>query len=196
MLKRSRLSVGVLLVLLCGGVSGQTTGEDHKPTILGIELGMTPQAVVERLGGREAQSRKEEKDAVQKLWRVEGGNVLQVTFRKDRVAHIALQYRSPRPTTDLWLVPLSSPASRSGLTASDPRLRRDYKATELLDKTRTVWSRQEKSPADYRIEIQFLSGSRQQYGERFEEYVDFKYVSVVKDDLKKFEKAVLSENKP
>ncbi len=164
-----------------------SAAEDHELSILGIKLGMNPQETVDRTGGRMPDGRQDEKDVVKLVWKLEGGNVLQVHFRKERVVHIGLQYKNPRPTTNFWLAPLSSPASSSGLTASDPRLRRDYQATETRDKERAVWVRQEKSPAGYRVDIQFLSGARKQYGERFWEYVEFKYVSVAKDDLKKFE---------
>jgi hypothetical protein len=163
--------------------------EDHKASVHGIEMGMTAQQVVD-LVGRMPDARKDEKEEVIVYWKVEEDNVLQVNFRKDRVSRLALQYKKPRPTTDLWLVPLSSPASGSGLTAADPRVRRDYKITETNDKMRTVWERQEKTHAGYRVQIQFLSASRKQAGDRFGEFVEFKYVSVVKDDLKKFEQSV------
>ncbi len=187
----------VPMLLLCSllPAGAQSNQEDHQAMIHEITLGMTAQEVVDHLGGRNPDGRKDEKDVVQLFWKVEVGNVLQVNFFKERVSHVALQFKKPRPTTDLWLQPLSSPASRSELTASDPRLRRDYKATETGDKLRTVWNREEKAPAGYRVEIQFLSGSRKQFGDRFEEFVEFKYVSVNKDDLKKFENAFASEGK-
>lgn len=166
----------------------QATDEDHKPSIRGIEIGMTAQQVLDHLG-RMPDGRKDEKDEAIIIWKVENDNVLQVRFRKERVSHIGLQYKRPRPTTELWLQPLYS-APGGVLTARDPRLRIDYRATETGDKLRSVWTRQEKAAAGYRVEIQFLSASRKTLGDRFEDFIEFKYVTVAKDDLSKFEKAI------
>ncbi|MBI1738676.1 MAG: hypothetical protein HYR58_05460 [Acidobacteria bacterium] len=264
---RNHFVLGAVLVFIAGllpaavATTGQTQtpptqqpgpqqagGEDHQASILGIEIGMTPQQVMERLG-RTADGAKDEKDEIVLRWKLPGGDVLQVNLRRsnERVSFLGLHYAKPRPATDLWLVPLSSPtaqayvnrnphqaesartntgapaadtsassaaipgatpASSAGgvqlpvdpiapnpyehkdpgrLTARDPRLRTDYKTSETRDKMRTVWVREEKSPAGYRVEVSFLSGDRKQYGDRFEEYVDYKYVSVGKEDLKKFD---------
>lgn len=182
-------AAGAVFLLSAVLVCAQSAQEDHKLSIRGIELGMTAQEVVEHLGGRMPDGRRDEKEAVLLFWKLKDETLLQVTFRKDRVSHLALQYKKPHPTTDLWLVPLSTPEHRTPLTAPDPRWRRDYKVTETSDKMRNVWTRQEKVPAGYRVEIQFLSASRNQFGGRFWEYVEFKYVTVVKDDLKKFDQA-------
>ncbi|MBI3664239.1 MAG: hypothetical protein HY234_14470 [Acidobacteria bacterium] len=260
---RNRFVPGVLFLFVVGllptavTTTGQTqtppaqqpaNDEDHKASILGIEIGMTPRQVMDRLG-RPADSARDEKDEILLLWKLPGGDALQVKLRRgnERVAFLGLRYAKPRSATDLWLAPLSSPtaqaninrnphqadsartntgapavdtsassaatpgatpASRTGgvqlpidplapnpyehkdpgrLTARDPRLRTDYKATETSDQLRTVWLRQEKSPAGYGVDISFLSGDRKHYGSRFEEYIEYKYVSVAREDVKKFD---------
>lgn len=169
--------------------------EDHQASIHGIRIGMTTEQVLERMGGRMPDVRKDEKDEIIVYWKLEGGSVLQVNFRQENyVSHIALQYKPPRPTNDFWLAPLKSAGSASALSARDPRLRVDYQASETTDKERTAWVREEKSPAGYRIEVSFLSAARKRLGERFETEVDFKYVSVNRNDLKKFDQAVTAKN--
>jgi len=187
--------VMALLALAVCFAAAQSAEEDHKPSIRGIGVGAKTQDVLDHLG-RMPDTRKDEKEEVIVRWKLEDGNLLQVNLRGDNVSQVALQYKQPRPSTDLWLQPLSTPASRSDLTVSDPRLRRDYKATETMDKLRTVWTRQEKMPDGYRVEIRFLSGSRSQFGNRFEEYVEFKYVMLFRDDLKKFDQAMQATQRP
>lgn len=188
-----------ILVFSCGGwaarVWAQAADEDHKPTIYGIATGMTAQDVLDHLGGRMPDGRKEEKNSTILTWKLGEGNLLLVTFRGENISELRLMYKKPRPTTDLWLVPLATPASSTALTATDPRVRREYKATETEDKLRTVWTRREKAGNGYEVEISFLSTSRQQLGDRHEEYVEYKYVTVPKDEMKKFDNAVLSSPK-
>lgn len=176
-------------------VWAQAAEEDHKPMIHGITTGMTAQDVLDHLGGRMPDGRKEEKGGTMLTWKLEDGNLLLVTFRGENISELRLMYKKPRPTTDFWLVPLSTPASSTALTAADPRLRREYKATETADKLRTVWTRREEAASGYEVEISFLSTSRQQLGDRHEEYVEYKYVTVPKDEMKKFENAVRSTPK-
>ncbi len=197
-----RRAISALVFLLFVGWSGwpcrvwaQAADEDHKPTIHGIATGMTAQDVLDHLGGRMPDDRKEEKGSTILTWKIEDGNILLITFRGESISELKLLYKKSRPTTDLWLVPLSSPASSSALTAADPRLRRDYKATETEDKLRTVWTRREKAAMGYEVEISFLSASRKQLGDRYEEYIEYKYVTVPKDELKKFDFAVRSSPK-
>lgn len=80
--------------------------------------------------------------------------------------------------------------------ARDPRVRYDYKVAETDDKKRLVWTREEDTPEGYRVQIRFLSTHRDELGDRFDEYVAFKYVSVLKKDLKKFEEAMEAPRKP
>ncbi len=187
------------LIVSWGGwaarIWAQASDEDHKPTIHGIATGMTAQDVLDHLGGRMPDGRKEEKGATILTWKPEDGNILLVTFRGENISELRLMYKKPRPTTDLWLVPLSTPASSTALTAADPRLRREYKATETEDRLRTVWTRREKTANGYEVDISFLSTSRQQLGDRHEEYVEYKYVTVPKDEMKKFDNAVRSSPK-
>ncbi len=165
--------------------------EDHQASIHGIRIGMTTPEVLERLGGRMPDQRKDEKDEIIAYWKLESGNVLQVNFRQENyVSHVALQFKPPRPTNDFWLAPLKSAGNTSGLSARDPRLRVDYQASETTDKERTAWVREEKSPQGYRIEVSFLSAHKKRLGERFESEIDFKYVSVNRNDLKKFDQAM------
>ncbi len=86
--------------------------------------------------------------------------------------------------------PRISSAEHGGpLETPDKRLRREYKVSETYDKERTVWKRGLKAPAGYGIELSFLSTARQEFGARYETKVEYKYVSVAKEDLKKFEQA-------
>jgi hypothetical protein len=188
-----------ILVFSWGGWAGriwaQAADEDHKPTIHGIAAGMTAQDVLDHLSGRMPDGRKEGKGNTILTWKLEDGNILLVTFRGENISELRLLYKKPRPTTDLWLVPLSTPASSTALTAADPRLRREYKATETEDKLRTVWTRREKAASGYEVEISFLSTSRQQLGDRHEEYVEYKYVTVPREEMKKFDNALRSSPK-
>jgi hypothetical protein len=212
--------------------------ENHQPSIHGIRIGMTTPQVLDLLGGRMPDHRKDEKGEIIVFWKLEGGNVLQVNFRKENyVSHIALQYKPPRPTNDFWLVKLKdsshqerTSATRSGVisgaaagapgtlssgpgsivsmedrdkapelsstgtgtsavTARDPRWHVEYRVSETEDRERTVWVKEEDA-AGYRIEIRFLSAHKKRLGDRYEEEVDFKYVSVNRNDLKKFDEAV------
>ncbi len=199
--------------------------EDHQPSIYGLRLGITAQQVYNRLK-RMPDSRKEEDNEVVVSWDVRGDWV-EVRFRGERVRQIGLRYKSARPTTDLWLIPLSqapsggiidnrsaaAPAAPANtgtpttiapgtglvltpygklppgpITARDPRWRADYKPTESLDKRRTLWTYQEKTEDGYRVEVRFMSVSRERMGDRYEEYVEYKYVTVPREDLPKFDK--------
>ena len=192
-------AIFLILVFSWGGwanrIWAQAADEDHKPMIHGIATGMTAQDVLDHLSGRMPDGRKEEKGSTILTWKLEDGNILLVTFRGENISELRLLYKKPRPTTDLWLVPLSTPASSTALTAADPRLRREYKATETEDKLRTVWTRREKSANGYDVEISFLSTSRQQLGDQYEEYVEYKYLTVPKEETKKFDNAVRSSPK-
>jgi hypothetical protein len=191
------------LIVSSGGwaarVWAQAADEDHKPTIHGIATGMTAQDVLDHLGGRMPDARKEEKGSTILTWKVEDGNILLVTFRGENISELKLMYKKPRPTTDLKLVPIRSnefdnPSTVSGNSPfeANPEWRRDYKVTETEDKYRNVWTRREKTKEGYEVEITFLSSSRKQLGDRFWEYIEYKYVAVPKDELKKFDDAVRS----
>jgi hypothetical protein len=175
-------------------VWAQAADEDHKPTIHGIATGMTAQDALDHLGGRMPDARKEEKGSTILTWKLEDGNILLVTFRGENISELRLFYKKSKPTTELWLVPLPSPGG-TVLNAPDPRLRRDYKRTETEDKLRTVWTRREKTANGYDVEVSFLSTSRQQRGSLAGEFIDYKYVTVPKDELKKFDDAVRSSSK-
>jgi hypothetical protein len=192
--RRGISALTFILFLGCAGWTGQVwaqvADEDHKPVIHGIAIGMRAQDVLDHLGGRMPDSRKEEKNSVILTWKLEDGNILVIAFRGENISDLKLLYTKPRPTTDLWLVPLASPATGTALTAADPRLRRDYKATETEDHLRTVWTRTEKTSAGYEVEVSFLSSSRRQFGDRYQEYVEYKYVTVPKSEWKKFDDAL------
>lgn len=189
-----RVLATAILIFAASAAPAQSTEQDHKAAIRGIEIGMNVQQVFDQLG-RMPDARKDEKDEVVVSWKLKDAGVLQLRFRKEHVSHIALQYTQPRTTEDLWLQTLHSGPSHD-LTGRDPRLRIDYKATETEDKLRTVWTRQERAPGGYNVEVQFLSTSRKARGDRYEDYVEFKYVTVARDDIKKFEKAVGQKTKP
>jgi hypothetical protein len=218
--------------------------EDHLPRIKGLEIGMTAQQVVDRIG-RMPNDRKEENGQVVVSWILEDGGALQVEFCGEHVCHLGLQLKTPRPATDLWLVPISQAGSSvaltadekaalirrqevaqqtpgigtslpagviagsqtppqtlgaqegtTGITAADPRWRREYQVSRTIDRTRTLWSRQQKTAPGYHIEVKFLSPTKQQYGDRFEEFVEFKYVSVPEEDLEKFQRSFPQSPQP
>ena len=217
MIRPRQLAVGLIICLGFSPLFAQSPPdpeEDHRPTILGVAIGMTAQQVLARLG-RMPDARKEDKQQVNVYWKLQDGSLLQVSFRGEHVRHLGLQFKRMRPATDLWLQPLakgtqvglyreeSAAAARVGLpvgsstigsetpiTAPDPRLHREYRAAESLDKFHTIWTRQEKTEDGYRVEIRFLSCPKNQCGDRFQEFVQYKYVDVFPDDIKKFERAV------
>lgn len=84
---------------------------------------------------------------------------------------------------------LSSSAGTSALTGTDPRLHREYKVAETVDKERTVWTRQEKREG-YNTDMGFISADRKKKGEKFEEWIQFKYLQVSPEDLKRFDRFV------
>jgi hypothetical protein len=65
----------------------------------------------------------------------------------------------------------------------------DYKVSQTEDRERTVWVR-ELDGEGFRMEIRFLSAHKKRLGDRYEEEVEFKYVSVHRNDLKKFDQAM------
>jgi len=81
-------------------------------------------------------------------------------------------------------------APHTGLEARDPRWRADYKASQTTDRERTVWVRDEDDERGFRVEVSFLSTERKRAGEGYQGHVEFKYVSVSKRDLKKFDQAM------
>jgi len=214
--------------------------EDHQASIHGIRIGMTTPQVLDLLGGRMPDARKDEKGEIIVFWKLEDGNILQVNFRQENyVSHIALQFKPPRPTNDFWLVKLKDSAHQehisatrpgaidaaaassapgtlpsgpgtiitmeerdkapdlstggtgpSGVTARDPRWRLDYKVSETEDRERTVWVKQVDAASGYRVQVSFLSAHKKRLGDRYQEEVEFKYVSVNRNDLKKFDQAV------
>ena len=214
-------------------------GEDHKASIHGIRLGMNAQQVLERMGGRMPDGRRDLAEGVEVSWRITAGvaaplataDTVEVHFRGEHVWQVMLRYGEWRPTTDLWLLPVAQ-APRQGtideriaptteltappapgpptgsanvggglapspyrklaptqLTARDPRWRQDYMPTENIDKTRVSWSVSEKTEDGYRVEIRFVSVAKERLGERFVEYVEYKMISVPKEELPKFDLA-------
>ena len=244
---RSRVvSILLLLPVLCWAQAEppkktEPASEDHQASIHGIRIGMTTPQVLERLGGRMPDQRKDEKAEIIAYWKLEGGNILQVNFRKENfVSHIALQFRPPRPTNDFWLIKLKDSTHRertsarlaapvtsgggggpgtpsgpgtiismedrdkapelsstgtgtSAVTARDPRWHVEYKVSETEDRERTVWVREQDAEGGFRVEIRFLSAHKKRLGDRYESEVEFKYVSVNRNDLKKFDQAVTGE---
>ena len=81
---------------------------------------------------------------------------------------------------------LSSSQGPSELTGTDPRLRRDYKLAETVDKERTVWTR-EMQGSGFSVDVGFISADKKKMGTQFEEWIQFKYVQVEVPDLKKFD---------
>ncbi len=169
--------------------------EDHRPSILGLRVGMTAEDVINRLK-RQADGAADQKDHTILNWKLPEGNLLRVDFWKDRIASLRLVYKHPRPTTDLWLAPLATPASSSSLTSPDPRWRRDYKATEDNDRMHVVWTRDEKTKQGYRVRIAFWSVSKKAMGERYGEFVEIKDITVDLEDVKQFEESVARITNP
>ena len=83
---------------------------------------------------------------------------------------------------------MSSSQVPGTLTGRDPRLHPEYHTGETPDQERTVWSRIERDPQlPYRLEVGFISADKKQLGTLFDSKVEFKYVTVLRDDRKKFE---------
>jgi len=190
------LLAAVLLALPCHAQTPPPSPEeDHRPSILGLQVGMTAGDVLDRLK-RQADGATDQKSHTILTWKLAEGNLLRVDFWKEHIAGLRLVYKHPRPTTDLWLTPLATPASSSSLTLPDPRWRRDYKATEDNDKLHVVWTRDEKSEHGYRVRIAFWSVSKKAMGERYGEFVEIKDVGVDPEDVKRFEESLGEPKEP
>lgn len=188
------VACGVLLLTPFGFGQSVSPDEDHRLSILGLQLGMTAQDAGDRLK-RPADAANDQKDHTILTWKLAEGNLLRVDFWRDHIAALRLVYKHPRPTTDLWLVPLSSPASSTELTSPDPRWRRDYKVTQDNDRMHVVWTRDEAAPEGYHVRIAFWSASKKQLGERHGEFVELKDISVVPEDITRFEQAISAPQK-
>ncbi len=188
------LAAWTLLLNTVGLAQSVSPEEDHRLSILGLQLGMTAQDVSDRLK-RPADAANDQKDHTILTWKLAEGNLLRVDFWRDHIAALRLVYKHPRPTTDLWLVPLSSPASSTELTSPDPRWRRDYKVTQDNDRMHVVWTRDEAAPEGYHVRIAFWSASKKQLGERYEEFVELKDLSLVPGDIARFEQAITGSPK-
>lgn len=100
--------------------TGREREEDHKASVHGIRPGMNAQQVFELVGGRAPDTRRDLPDEVVVSWRLSAGDTagsssadtVEVHFRGERVWQVALGYADWRPTTDLWLLPLSQPPSQ------------------------------------------------------------------------------------
>ncbi len=207
--------------------------EDHRPSIVGLRVGMTAQQVLDRFG-RMPDARKDQKGEVIAYWKLDKGDVVQVRFRKDNfVSYIGLQYSPFRPTSDLMLRPLGEAqaddpnttvnvtpdltGSDSGFAANrvtvggsddkvpllssansattpaagkDSRWKAEYKAASTVDGERVVWARNLEVDPRFRIQVGFISASKARLNRRYDEEIEFKFVSVLKEDLKKFDKAM------
>lgn len=162
-------------------------GEDsdiHAPSVYGLQLGMTAQQVLDQLE-RMPDGRQDQEDTIVVFWQMENGDQLQVNFRHDRVSHLALKFDEPKTLAEIGLIALHD--KRSSLDARDPRARYEYKIAETNDQSRTVWSTEKRAESGYNYEVQFLSASRQEFGDQRDRYVEFKYVTVPKDHLKAFD---------
>ncbi len=103
--------------------------EDHRPSIMGLHIGMTAQQVLDRFG-RMPDARRDEKGEIIVYWKLDKSEVVQVRFRRDNfVSYISLQYNPFRPTSDLMLRPLGEAQADDpnttvnvtpDLTGSDP----------------------------------------------------------------------------
>ncbi len=161
--------------------------DDHEPSIHGLRIGMSAAQVLEVM--QRPGDKDEERDGELIIyWVLASKDVLQVHFWKDHVSHLGLQYGAPLPATELGLV--AQVDQRSSLDARDPRAQYGYKEAETSDKDRLVWSRTLSSDRGYDLQIQFLSGSRKQFGDQRRQYVQFKYVAVPKSERKKFRKSI------
>jgi hypothetical protein len=188
------VACGTLLLTPFGFAQSVSPEEDHRASILGLHIGMTAQDVASRLK-RPADAASDQKDHTVLTWKLAEGKLLRVDFWKDHIAALRLVYGYRRPTTDLWLLPLSTPASSTELTSPDPRWRRDYKVTQDNDRMHTVWTRDEAAPEGYHVRISFWSASKKQLGERYGEFVELKDLTVPPEELARFEQAIVAPQK-
>ncbi len=227
--------LGIILAAFLGWAQmpAPSPEEDHRPSILGLQVGMTAQQVLDSFG-RMPDARKDEKGEIIVYWKLDKREVIQVRFRKDNfVSYISLQYSPFRPGSDLMLRPLGEaqaddpgttvnvtpdltgsgpgfaanrvtvggsedkvPVLSSASSASTPaagkdsRWKAEYKPASTVDGERVVWARNLEVDPRFRIQVGFISASKARLNRRYDEEVEFKFVSVLKEDLKKFDKAM------
>ena len=161
-------------------------GDLHATSIEGLRLGMNAQQVLETLG-RMPDKREDKDGQVIVYWKVGKNDVLMAKFRGDFVYSLNLQYRPVKPLGDFWLEPNGT--EKAG---DDTRMHREYKITQTDDRERLVWTREEKSPAGYRVNVSFISPSKSKAGAESETHIELKTIAVRKEDLKAFDSAYQS----
>ena len=181
----------------------------HTASICQLTLGMTPAQVLDTMR-RPPDAGQEQAGDIVSGWKLPGGNLLTVRFRKKQyVSALSLDFHPMLRATDLGLPTAfedqyasggmegTNLAGRTYPTGSgsqlkdNPKLRVSYHRDETQNSERVIWSREENNPAGYPQEIGFLSASRLKAGERvYQNDLATKYVTVRKPDLEKFDRAM------
>jgi hypothetical protein len=181
----------------------------HASNICKLTLGMTPVQALDAMN-RPPDVGQEQNGDIVSGWKLAGGHLLMVRFRKKRyVSALSLDFHPLLRSSDLGLptayedqyasggVQGTNLAGRGYPTNSgsqlkdNPKLRVSYHRDETQNSERVIWSREEDSAAGYKLEVGFLSASRLRAGERvYQNDVASKYVTVRKSDLDKFDRAM------
>jgi hypothetical protein len=191
----------LLLVAWLGTATGQKAkqlGEEHSTYICGLEIGMTPQQVLDAMKRPPDVGEVQGEDIVSG-WQMPGGDFLSVRFyKKQFVSYLMLDYHPTRRRRDLWL-PSNYERMLFSLSqaANTPGIQFEYEVGETQNGERLVWYRQQKDRRGYDIEVGFQSSSRLKVGERdYKNEVTSKYIAVPNVELPKFEKAMMATQPP
>lgn len=214
-MSRTALLFPVILTALFPGY-GETSCDPlrdlHSPSICQLTLGMTPARVLSTMK-RPPDMGVEQGGDIVSGWKLQGGSLLVVRFRKKQyVSELSLEFHPLPRAVDLGLPTAfedqyaSGGAGANGLAGrsypvnsgsqlkDNPKLRPTYHRDETQNSEHVIWSREEDTEG-YKREIGFLSASRLKAGERiYQNDVATKYVTVRKPELEKFDRAMSSAN--
>lgn len=174
-----------------------------------LTLGMTPTQVLDTMS-RPPDVGQEQSGDIVSGWKLAGGDLLMVRFRKKQyVSALSVDFHPLLRASDLGLptayedqyasggVQGTNLAGRAYPTNSgsqlkdNSKLKLNYHRDETQNSERVIWSREEDTNAGYKIEVGFLSASRLRAGERvYQNDVATKYVTIRKPDLDKFDRAM------
>ena len=184
----------------------------HLSSICQLTLGMTPAQVLSTMK-RPPDMGEEQGGDIVSGWKLQGGSLLVVRFRKKQyVSELSLEFHPLARAVDLGLPTAfedqyasggagaiglagrSYPANSGSQLKDNPKLRPTYHRDETQNSEHVIWYREEGAEG-YKREIGFLSASRLKAGERvYQNDVATKYVTVRKPELEKFDRAVGNAN--
>jgi hypothetical protein len=208
--------VCLVVSLFCRETTAQTQCDTKRDldasSICGLDLGMTPVQVLDAMK-RPPDIGQEQQGDIVSGWKLPGGDLLSVRFRKKQyVSELALDFHPARRAADLGLpTAFEDQYASGGVSGTDlagraypsttgsqlkdnPKLKLTYHREETQNSERVVWYREEKAPEGYKMEIGFYSASRLRAGERiYQNDVATKDVRISKPELAKFDRAMESK---